>query len=56
MFLVFIVYGPGAFKYTSSNLLLLIFLDFQAGVFWVFWDLLLFLSSFSAILLGDEIT
>jgi len=26
-----------------------------SGVFWVFWDLLPFLSSFSAILLGDGI-
>jgi len=43
----------GAFKYTSSILSLLIFLD--SGVFWVFWDLLLFLSSISAILLGDVI-
>jgi len=28
---------------------------FDPGAFWVLWDLLLFLSSFSAILLGDVI-
>ena len=38
---------------THSILLVLIFL--ASGVFWVFWNLLLFLFSFSAILLGDVI-
>ena len=48
---VVLVYG--AFKYTCSNLHLLIFL--VSGVLWVFWNRLLFLSACSAILLGDVI-
>ena len=50
-FLSFTVYG--ASKFTCLILYLLIFL--VSGVFWVFWNLLLFLSSFSAILLRDVI-
>ena len=49
--LAFIVYG--AFKSTSSISPLLIFV--VSGVFWLFWDHLLFLFSLSAILLGDVI-
>ena len=36
------------FNFTSSDIS-------RSGVFWLFWDLLLFLSSFSAILLGNVI-
>ena len=50
-FLSFTVYG--ASKFTCLILLILIFL--VSGVFCVFWNLFLFLSSFSAILLRDVI-